>query len=139
MRRTAGELMEQKLAGGLSVSGIYCFRRGNARLRVVASNGMGWDHVSVSLATRTPTWDEMCWVKDKFFAPEEVAFQLHPARSQYVNYHPFCLHLWRPQTEAEIAEIQADWADEWIYGDLASPGVVPLPPSELVGPLKGGA
>lgn len=68
---------------------------------------MGWDHVSVTVwilrgaarkperAGRCPTWEEMCWIKDKFFDAEEPAFQLHPPRSQYVNHHPHCLHIWR--------------------------------------------
>src|SRR5262245_54586743 len=49
--------------------------RGKA-LQVIASmacpeNGdlFLWDHVSVSLSHRCPTWDEMCWVKDLFFLP----------------------------------------------------------------------
>lgn len=98
------------------------------------SDGSGWDHVSVSLATRTPTWEEMCWVKRLWFLPEEVVMQLHPAESEYVNYHPFCLHLWRPQSDAEIAAIREEWGEEWIYGDLQSHGDIPLPSSILVGP-----
>ena len=27
-------------------------------LRIIASDGMGWEHVSVSLAKRVPTWKE---------------------------------------------------------------------------------
>lgn len=65
-------------------------------LRVIASDGDGWEHVSVSMQTRCPTWDEMCWIKDRFWLPEEEVFQFHPPRSEYVNHHPFCLHLWRP-------------------------------------------
>lgn len=69
---------------------------------VVASNGMGWDHVSVSLTTekRTPTWEEMCYIKTLFFEPEEAVIQFHPPASQHVNNHPFCLHLWRCQDVA---------------------------------------
>jgi hypothetical protein len=37
-----------------------------------------------------------CFVKNLFWEEEEVVMQLHPATSQYVNYHPNCLHLWRP-------------------------------------------
>jgi len=68
--------------------------------RVVASTGGGWDHVSVSPGNpnrkKCPTWDEMCAIKDMFFEKEEVAVQYHPAESEYVNNHPYCLHLWRP-------------------------------------------
>jgi hypothetical protein len=55
-----------------------------------------WEHVSVSTQGRTPTWDEMCWVKDLFWLEEECVVQYHPPRSEYVNCHPNCLHLWRP-------------------------------------------
>lgn len=70
-------------------------------LNVQCSDGGGWDHVSVSTPSRCPTWEEMCFIKDLFFGPEEIVMQLHPAKSEYKNYHPYCLHLWRPQN-AEI-------------------------------------
>ena len=66
-------------------------------LAVIYSNGGGWDHVSVSLMNRCPTWDEMCFVKEIFFDPEECCIEYHPARKDYVNIHPTCLHIWRPQ------------------------------------------
>jgi hypothetical protein len=67
---------------------------------VIVSFGGGWDHVSVSLSeNRCPRWDEMCLVKDMFFEPEETVVQYHPAKSQYVNNHPLCLHLWRSQKD----------------------------------------
>ncbi len=84
---------------------------------IVATDGLDpdsdlpkWEHVSVSLPSRCPTWLEMCLVKDLFWEPEECVMQLHPPRSQWVNNHPHCLHLWRP-LEAQI----------------------PLPPAEMVG------
>lgn len=67
------------------------------RLRVVVSWGDGWDHASVSKHKRVPTWDEMCFVKDMFFNPDECVIQYHPPQSEYVNIHPNCLHLWRQQ------------------------------------------
>lgn len=80
-----------------------CFQipcpRTQRTITIISSDGDGWDHVSVSLPNRCPTWDEMCFVKDLFFDPEEVVIQLHPAKSKYKNVHPFCLHLWRPQKE----------------------------------------
>lgn len=68
---------------------------------VVVSNGGGWDHVSVSPCSRTrqtcPTWEEMCAIKDMFFEPEECVVEYHPAKSEYIDNYPYCLHLWRPQ------------------------------------------
>ena len=63
---------------------------------VIFSNGGGWEHVSVSFNHRCPTWEEMCEIKNMFFHPHEVVVQYHPAESEYVNTHPYCLHLWRP-------------------------------------------
>ena len=82
-------------------------------LRIIASDGAGWEHVSVSLPHRTPTWDEMCFIKELFWDDDDVVVQYHPARKDYVNLHPYCLHLWRP---------------------LPSQGELPVPESILVGP-----
>lgn len=81
-------------------------------LVMIASDGKGWEHVSVKVETakRCPNWEEMCFVKSLFWGPEDVVMQLHPAESEYVNNHPNVLHLWRPIT-----------------------GTIPVPDSILVG------
>lgn len=95
---------------------IPSFDKGGV-LVVIASDGLGREHVSVHVKTsaakaRTPSWVEMCQVKDLFWSEEDVVIQYHPAKSNYVNVHPNTLHLWRPTDE--IA------------------GHIPLPPLELV-------
>ena len=67
-----------------------------AAMRIVASSGEGWDHVSVSRANRCPNWPEMEHVKRMFFGDDETAMQLHVPTTDHVNCHPHCLHLWRP-------------------------------------------
>lgn len=79
-------------------------------LMIIASDGFGWEHVSASLANRCPTWDEMCFLKDTFWDGDDLVVQYHPPRSEYVNNHPYCLHMWRP--------VEA---------------IVPLPPIDMVG------
>lgn len=69
----------------------------HAEMVVIASNGDGWDHVSVSRKKRCPNWPEMCHAKRLFFEDDEVVIQYHPRESERVN--PFCLHLWRPLDE----------------------------------------
>ncbi len=70
---------------------------------VVWSFSGGWDHVSIAYNRRCPTWEEMCRVKDMFFREDETVVQFHPKKSEYVNLHPYCLHLWRKQgEEAEL-------------------------------------
>ena len=62
---------------------------------VAGSNEHGWEHVSVCPIGRCPTWDEMCTVKDIFWNDEEECIQIHPKKSQYVNFAEHCLHIWR--------------------------------------------
>jgi hypothetical protein len=85
------------------------------RLFVIASDGDGWEHVSVHAdrrgQARTPTWAEMTLVKDLFWDADDAVMQLHPPRASYVNLHPHTLHLWRPIAIA-----------------------IPLPPTYMVGP-----
>lgn len=84
-------------------------------LRCIASDGMDWEHVSVSLADRCPTWEEMCYIKSLFWGEDDLVLQYHPPKSDYVSYAEYCLHLWRPiNTE------------------------VTRPPFYLVGPKAGG-
>lgn len=67
-----------------------------AMIRCICSDGLGWEHVSVSLEVRIPTWQEMCYVKELFWDDEETVMQLHPPKSEWINNHPYVLHLWRP-------------------------------------------
>jgi hypothetical protein len=72
----------------LPIAGVKCL--------IIASAGDGWDHVSVSLPDRCPTWAEMDFVKRAFFRPDEVAMQLHVAEKDHINFNPRTLHIWRP-------------------------------------------
>jgi len=71
-------------------------------LTVIFSDGEGWEHVSVSTPGRPPNWAEMCHIKDLFWDAEDTVMQFHPARSAYINNHPHCLHLWRPNGGAQM-------------------------------------
>lgn len=80
------------------------------RFMIVASDGLGWEHVSISIFAieekekfsvhRCPTWEEMCFIKDCFWNETETVVQYHPAKSEHVSVHPYCLHLWRPLEES---------------------------------------
>ena len=71
-----------------------------------------WEHISVSPKKKsvTPSWDDMCLIKDIFFEETEAVIQIHPPKAEYVNNMPNCLHLWR-----------------WAEGEMT------LPPSFMVG------
>jgi hypothetical protein len=114
------KLEDGRLAGDRSWGGYGQFAiQGpcGERLVIVASGAddddresQGWEHVSVSTRRRCPNWQEMCFVKDLFWDTEECVMQLHPPRSEWINNHNFCLHLWRSKKYA-----------------------IPLPPDILVG------
>lgn len=66
----------------------------------IAGDGEGWEHVSVHMIkhgkTCTPSWSDMCKIKSMFWGAEDCVIQYHPPKSEYVNNHKNCLHLWRP-------------------------------------------
>lgn len=70
----------------------------SAPMRVVASNGEGWDHISISRKNRCPNWPEMEHAKRLFFQDDETAMQLHVPVSDHRSFHDFCLHIWRPHS-----------------------------------------
>jgi hypothetical protein len=80
------------------------YKISNYTINCQVSDGMGWQHVSVTINSterkveRCPTWEEMCYVKSLFWNDEETVMQLHPPKSEYVNCHPYCLHLWKPDS-----------------------------------------
>lgn len=89
-------------------------------LKIIASSGFGWDHVSVSLnsSTMPPNWTEMEFIRRLFFKPNEAVMQYHAPLADYVDGHngsghPGCLHLWRPYDVRE--------------------GEIPTPPKFMVG------
>jgi hypothetical protein len=77
--------------------GCFKLRVGEAELAIIVSTGGGWDHISVSLRDRMPSWEEMEAVKRRFFQDDETAMQLHVPPADHINCHPHVLHLWRPQ------------------------------------------
>lgn len=93
--RVRGDLMGSNESYGNN--GYFIIPFENFSLSIIASDGEGWDHVSISLPNRCPNWREMQFIKDLFFNEEETVIQFHPKKSEYVNNHPNCLHLWKPQ------------------------------------------
>lgn len=78
-------------------NGAFLINVDGCPVRCIASDGEGWQHVSVSQSQskHPPRWSVMCAVKDLFWEDEDWVVQFHPAKSEYVNNHEGCLHLWR--------------------------------------------
>lgn len=109
VHRVAGEA-EYPVDGAFTVVGPC-----GETLNIWSSDGvvpeaLGWEHVSVSTNRRCPNWQEMCFVKDMFWLPEECVIQYHVPVMHHINNHPFCLHLWRNKEQS-----------------------IPMPPPEMVG------
>lgn len=91
-----------RMASNASYGNNGLFQIQNSRLtrpvRVIASDGAGWEHVSVSMPhiKRCPSWPTMCVIKDIFWDEDDRVLQYHPLKSEYGNIHPHTLHLWRP-------------------------------------------
>ena len=90
------------------MAGSFIIPIGLKRRAVVVScngdNGSGWEHVSVHIIQgkkrqETPTWNDMCFIKNLFWSDDEVVIQFHPRKSEYVNVHNHCLHMWRSLNE----------------------------------------
>lgn len=71
-------------------------------LRIISSglttdnpDAAGWEHVSVSCSNRCPTWAEMDKIKKLFWRDDETVIQFHPRENAKINFHLFCLHLWK--------------------------------------------
>lgn len=77
----------------------------NRKLFIQASDGAGWEHVSVSIYDRCPTWEEMSFVKSLFWSDDDVVIQIHPPKSEHINNHKFCLHLWRKAGTNDFVEL----------------------------------
>lgn len=103
-RVTSGPLAGDK---SLGYNGAFIVPNPSAYARqrvliIIASDGGGWEHVSVHVmdsetnTQSTPTWDEMCHIKNLFWSDDECVIQYHPPAANYVNNHPYTLHLWKP-------------------------------------------
>lgn len=103
-----GPLASDRSSGN---NGAFDILYNDALLGVIAACGRGWDHVNVHTLVpfrgnyaeymrRTPTWDEMDYVRKLFFRGDEWVIQYHPPASKYINKHSHTLHMWRPQDEA---------------------------------------
>jgi len=81
--------------------GAGLIQHGKLEASVIWSYGCGWEHVSIAPRKKsyTPSWDEMCWLKETFFNDDEWVVQFHPPAAEYVNNVSNCLHLWRPIQE----------------------------------------
>jgi hypothetical protein len=78
--------------------GLFRIPNGSIRntIIVTASDEFEWERVTVSKKYESPTWDEMCKIKDLFWDVNDYVLQYHPPRRICSNYTSYSLDLWRP-------------------------------------------
>lgn len=55
-------------------------------------DGQSWHHVSMSQASRVPTWAEMSEAKQRFIGVDVEAYIVHPPAERYINLDGRVLH-----------------------------------------------
>lgn len=63
--------------------------------RVIVSIDAGLWHMSISHPSRLPTYDELKNARYKYLPDEIMAAQIFPPQAEFVNLHPYCLHVWQ--------------------------------------------
>jgi hypothetical protein len=106
--KTLGQCLVKGKASVDQINGSFLIpftdeHHGNHTLGCIATDGAGWEHVSVTDQTptrksqfTTPSWEMMCRIKRAFWDDDETVIQLHVPQVEWVNDHPGCLHLWKP-------------------------------------------
>ncbi len=94
----------------------------------------GWEHafLDLELLKRTPTWGEMNILKKFYWENTESVIQIHPKRSEYVNWNEYRLHLWKlHNTDFELPPIQK------LLNRFEIPSIYPINPIVKSGKIDG--
>lgn len=69
-----------------------CFIMGKCFV-IVAKEDNCW-HLSISKKDKLPSYQNLKDARYKFLPNDVVMAQIFPPKSEFVNVHPYCLHLW---------------------------------------------
>jgi hypothetical protein len=69
-------------------------------------DGKLWVHLSVSRKKSIPTWADLVKVKELFLGTDALAIQVLVPRSEWVNDHEFCLHLYQCLDDRPIPDFR---------------------------------
>ncbi|WP_445246329.1 DUF7694 domain-containing protein [Microcoleus sp. OTE_8_concoct_300] len=72
----------------------------------IEKDGYSWVHLSLSRKKSVPTWIDLVKVKELFLGADSVAIQILPPRSEWVNVHEFCLHLYQCLDERPVPDFR---------------------------------
>lgn len=72
----------------------------------IESDGKHWVHLSVSRKKQMPSWAEFNRVKGIFLGEEALAVQVFAPRTEWVNDHDYCLHLYQCLDERPVPDFR---------------------------------
>lgn len=84
--------------GATSSEYCPCFMRADGLTVILTyqseQDGKKWIHTSISRKDRVPSYYELCDVKRDFLGDDSLSLMVFVPKSEHVNIHPHCLHLW---------------------------------------------
>lgn len=77
----------------------FAYRSKSKGLVVIQSlakeqDGNYWIHTSYSRRSRVPDYNDTLFIKNHFVGEDTKAIMVFPRKTEHVNFHPFCLHLY---------------------------------------------
>lgn len=89
------------------------FQKGE--LRIIVSLDAGLWHISISHPSRLPTYEELKEAR-YVFAPDNIYMaQIFPPQDQFINVHPYCLHLYQ-LSDVEIKNLNTMATLDYLKG-----------------------
>lgn len=79
IRKTPNLIIEAETEND-GLGGKYYDKINNKWLNFIFSYQMGWEHLSVSMPSKTPSWDQMCLMKDVFGTKTKLAYNITPKK-----------------------------------------------------------
>lgn len=79
-----------------------------------------WEHIMLDLEEqgRCASYTEMSVLKETFWEESEIAIQVHPGKSNYINLRQYALHLWRSKSITNQAEARLKRRISSVYAEV---------------------
>ena len=65
------------------------------RCKIITSIDEGKWHLSISTPNAMPSYNEIKEARYKFCPDDIYMAEIFPPKSEFVNLHPYCRHLWQ--------------------------------------------
>lgn len=93
-----------------SPSGFGYIKYGDLKVIISGTeyDGEWWLHLSASRTRSIPSHEDLKEVKDLFIGRENLAVQVFPPKSEFINLHPYVLHLWHRPDKRPTPDFRID-------------------------------